>query len=670
MSAAAKYDAKQIKLLQGLEPVRKRPGMYIGSTDAKGLHHLAKEILDNSVDEAIAGFGKKIQLIRTTPNEVHKKLSPKGALGEQAIVVVDNGRGIPTGKHESGISAMEVVMTKLHAGGKFEETAYQASGGLHGVGSSAVNAVSAAMQVISKRDGEYHYQTYSQGIPKSKVIIINESKVKELFPTASKDFINYETGTIVCFVPDTTIFSTTSFSQSILTQVLKDRAYLMAGLYFEYFDLIEGGHQHFYFENGIRSLVKHINMTRKPLHEVFHIEKFWTDEENDKKIGVEVALQYNDSFNERVDSYVNVIRTPDGGTHINGFRTALSKVLRDYAEKNELLKANESFNVDDLMEGLTAVIFVKMSANDLQFESQTKAKLNNAEAQPAVYYVVKEGLTTFLEENPKIGRIIVNKILLASRARLAARAAKDAVVRKGVLEGSSLPGKLADCQSRKAEEAEIYIVEGDSAGGTAKQGRDRKFQAIFPLRGKILNTERARLDKVVAFEELKNLVIALGAGIGETFDVSNLRYHRVILMNDADVDGEHITTLGLTFFFRHLPEVVRQGYLYIAVPPLYKLSYGKKEEYVYTEDAKEEKLKEIKKNYKGLIKTQRYKGLGEMNAEQLWDTTMNPETRILKKVTIGDAELADQTFSDLMGDDVLPRKKFIQKQAQFAEIDI
>ena len=671
MSAAAnKYDAKQIKLLQGLEPVRKRPGMYIGSTDSKGLHHLAKEILDNSVDEAIAGFGKKIQLFRIEPNKLHQELSPEGALGEQAIVVVDNGRGIPTGKHESGLSAMEVVMTKLHAGGKFEETAYQASGGLHGVGSSAVNAVSSAMQVISKRKGKYHYQTYSQGIPKSKVMEINESEVKKLFPNASKDFVSYETGTIVCFVPDTTIFSTTQYSQSILTQVIKDRAYLMAGLYFEYTDLIKNDHQHFYFEGGIRSLVKHINMTKKPLHKVFHTDKFWTDDETGKKIGVEIALQYNDSFNQRVDSYVNVISTPDGGTHINGFRTGLSKVLRDYAEKNELLKANEAFNIEDLMEGLTAVIFVKMPANDLQFESQTKAKLNNAEAQSAVYYVIKNDLATFLEENPKVGRIIVDKILLASRARLAARAAKDAVVRKGVLEGSSLPGKLADCQSRKAEEAEIYIVEGDSAGGTAKQGRDRKFQAIFPLRGKILNTERARLDKVVAFEELKNLVIALGAGIGETFDIENLRYHRIILMNDADVDGEHITTLGLTFFFRHLPEVVRQGYLYIAMPPLYKLTAGKTEEYVYTEDAKEAALKKLGKTYTNTIKTQRYKGLGEMNAIQLWDTTMNPETRILKKVTIGDAQMADQTFSDLMGDDVTPRKKFIQKHAQFAQIDI
>ena len=496
MSAVAKYDAKQIKVLQGLEAVRKRPGMYIGSTDSKGLHHLAKEILDNSVDEAIAGFGEKIQLIRKQPNDELTKLSPKGTLGEESIVVVDNGRGIPTDMHESGISAMEVVMTKLHAGGKFEETAYQASGGLHGVGSSAVNAVSSAMQVISKRNGKYHYQSHSQGKPKSKVIVINESKVKELFPVASEDFIKYETGSIVAFVPDETIFSTTKFNSTILTQVLKDRAYLMAGLYFEYIDLINDDHQHYYFEGGIRSLVQHINMSRKPLHEAFHTEKFWTDETTGKKIGVEIALQYNDSFSQRIESYVNVIGTPDGGTHINGFRTALSKTLRDYAEKNELLKANEAFNVEDLMEGLTAVIFIKMPANDLQFESQTKTKLNNAEAQSAVYYVLKEGLSTFLEENPKVGRAIVDKILLAARARMAARAAKDAVVRKGVLEGSSLPGKLADCQSRKAEESEIYIVEGDSAGGTAKQGRDRKFQAIFPLRGKILNTERSRLDKL------------------------------------------------------------------------------------------------------------------------------------------------------------------------------
>lgn len=666
---AVHYEARDIKVLEGLEPVRKRPGMYIGSTDSKGLHHLAKEILDNAVDEAIAGYGKRIQLYRREVNDVERTIGDEKFLGQQAITVVDNGRGIPVEMHESGVSAMEVVMTKLHAGGKFEETAYQASGGLHGVGSSAVNALSGAMQVISKRGKKYYYQAHSQGTPQAPVKVIPESKVIELFPLESKRFITYETGTLVSFVPDKTIFSTTEFSHRVLNQVLKDRAYLMAGLYFELFDGIENVHKHFYFEGGIQSLVKHINMSKKPLHEPFYVADDWTDDTTGKKIGIEVAMQYNDSFNERVDSYVNVIRTPDGGTHINGFRMAISKVFRDYADEHELLKEKETFTIDDLIEGLTAVIFVKMPANDLQFESQTKAKLNNAEAQTAVYYVVKEGLTTFLEENPKVGKTIIDKIMLAARARLAARAAKDAVVRKGVLEGSSLPGKLADCQSRKAEEAEIYIVEGDSAGGTAKQGRDRKFQAIFPLRGKILNTERARLDKIVASEEIKNLVIALGAGIGDTFDVENLRYHRIILMNDADVDGEHITTLGLTFFYRHMPEIIDAGYLYIAVPPLYKLTLGNNEEYVYTEDDRLEKMKTMSDSHKAQIKIQRYKGLGEMNAEQLWDTTMNPETRILKKVTVADAEEADQTFNDLMGSDVMPRKKFIQKNAQFAEVD-
>lgn len=672
MSTDSHYEAKDIKVLEGLEPVRKRPGMYIGSTDTKGLHHLAKEILDNAVDEAIAGYGKKIQLYRRPTTEAERTEIGNGKnTGDQAIVVVDQGRGIPVAMHESGKSALEVVMTKLHAGGKFEETAYQASGGLHGVGAAAVNALSGAMQVVVKRDGKFYYQAYSQGTPKADVLEIKQAKVIELFPTESKAFVTYETGTLVSFVPDPTIFSTTTFSHTVITQVLKDRAYLMAGLYFELYDQIEGVEKDYYFEGGIKSLVKHINMTRKPLHKVFHTSGDWTDETTGKKIGVEVALQYNDTFNEKVDSYVNVIHTYDGGTHVAGFRSALSKSLRDYAEAKELIKDKEAFTLEDLMEGLTAVVFVKMPANDLQFESQTKAKLNNAEAQSAVYYIMKEGLSTFLEENPQVGRIMVDKVMLAARARAAARAAKDAVVRKGVLEGSSLPGKLADCQSRKPEESEIYIVEGDSAGGTAKQGRDRRFQAIFPLRGKILNTERARLDKVVAFEELKNLVIALGAGIGETFKPDNLRYHRIILMNDADVDGEHITTLGLTFFFRHLRPVIEQGYLYIAMPPLYKITAGKDETYVYGDEEKEEKLTSLKKeNYNGPIKIQRYKGLGEMNAEQLWDTTMNPETRILKRVTIADAEQADRTFDELMGDDVLPRKKFIQKNAQFAAVDI
>lgn len=664
------YEATDIKVLEGLEPVRKRPGMYIGSTDAKGLHHLAKEILDNAVDEAIAGFGKKIQLFRRAASEIEMQIGTDELMAGEAIVVVDNGRGIPVEMHPSGVSALEVVMTKLHAGGKFEETAYQASGGLHGVGSSAVNALSAAMQVVVKRNSKYYYQAYSQGTPKALVTEITESKLLELFPKESKDLITYETGTLVGFVPDKTIFSATQFGHSILAQILKDRAYLMAGLYFELYDDIEQTHKHFYFEGGIRSLVRHINMTRKPLHKVFFSTDVWEDEITHKKIGIEIALQYNDTFNERVESYVNVIRTPDGGTHINGFRMALSKVIRDYAEAHELIKEKESFSMEDLMEGLTAVIFVKMPSNDLQFESQTKAKLNNAEAQSAVYYVVKEHLTSFLEENPKVGRIMVDKVMLAARARMAARAAKEAVVRKGLFEGSSLPGKLADCQSRKPEESEVYIVEGDSAGGTAKQGRDRRFQAIFPLRGKILNTERARLDKVVAFEELKNLVIALGSGIGDTFNAGNLRYHRIILMNDADVDGEHITTLGLTFFYRHLPKIVESGYLFIAMPPLYRITAGKDDVYVYDDEEKDAKLVEIKSRYTGPIKIQRYKGLGEMNATQLWDTTMNPETRILKKVTIADAEKADETFSKLMGDDVMPRKKFIQAHAQFATVDI
>lgn len=505
----SKYQASEIKVLEGLEPVRKRPGMYIGSTDARGLHHLAKEILDNAVDEAIAGFGKTIQLYRMSAGEAEEALV-KGQkdlkLGQEAITVVDNGRGIPVDMHQSGVSALEVVMTKLHAGGKFEETAYQASGGLHGVGSSAVNALSALLQVVVKRDGKFHYQYYFQGKPQIAVKVISEDEVKKMFPLESKDFVGYETGTLIHFVPDEVIFSTTKFGHKTLIEIIKDRAYLMAGIYFQLWDLIENTHQHYYFESGIRSLVEHINMQRKPMHDVVYVNQNWTDPETNKNIGVEVALQYNDSYQEKLESYVNVINTADGGTHVNGFRMALGKVLRDYASNNGLIKEKESFTADDLREGLAAVVFVKMPSNDLQFESQTKTKLNNSEAQSAVYTVFKDGLATFLEENPAAARAIIGKILLSARARMAARAAKDAVIRKGVFEGSSLPGKLADCQSREAAESEIYIVEGDSAGGSAKQGRDRRFQAIFPLRGKILNTERARLDKIVAFEELMKLV--------------------------------------------------------------------------------------------------------------------------------------------------------------------
>ncbi len=665
------YQASEIKVLEGLEPVRKRPGMYIGSTDARGLHHLAKEILDNAVDEAIAGYGKKIQLYLSPLTDEQVKLISDKEAGDQSITVVDEGRGIPVDMHASGVSALEVVMTKLHAGGKFEETAYQASGGLHGVGSSAVNALSTLLQVIVKRDNKFHYQAHSRGIPFEKVKVISEAEVIKMFPQQSAQFIKNKTGTLLSFVPDPTIFSTTKFSHHTLINVVKDRAYLMAGIYFEFSDLLLNTNQHYYYESGIRSLVEHINMTKKSLHDVMYVNQVWEDDQTHKKIGVEIALQYNDSYNERLESYVNVIHTPDGGAHVNGFRTALGYVLRDYAKKYGLLKEKESFTPDDMKEGLAAVIFVKMPSNDLQFESQTKTKLNNSEAQTAVYQILKDGFTTFLEENPKAGKTIIDKIMLSARARMAARAAKDAVIRKGVLEGSTLPGKLADCQSRDAAEAEIYIVEGDSAGGSAKQGRDRKFQAIFPLRGKILNTERARLDKIIASEEVKNLVIALGAGIGETFNPEKLRYHRIILMNDADVDGEHITTLGLTLFFRHLPQIVEQGYLYIAMPPLYKIKHGKTEKYVYSDSEKDAYTKEmLAKNKDEKFGIQRYKGLGEMNPEQLWDTTMNPEFRMLKRVTIADAVKADQTFTTLMGDDVAPRKKFIQSHAKLATIDI
>lgn len=665
------YQAKDIKLLEGLEPVRKRPGMYIGSTDSKGLHHLAKEILDNAVDEAIAGYGKTIRLFRTITTDEQFALAGTKELGPEVITVVDSGRGIPVEQHVSGVSALEVVMTKLHAGGKFEETAYQASGGLHGVGSSAVNALSSLMQVVVKRDGGYHYQAYSRGVPKEKVKEITEKQVQELFGTQVESLIKQATGTLVRFVPDPTIFSTTTFSKKILKQVIKDRAYLMAGIYFQFSDEIEATEEHYYFEGGIQSLVEHLNAGKKVLHSVFYTSGDWQDETTKKHIGAEISLQYNDSYAEKTDSYVNVIQTPDGGTHVNGFRLALGRVVRDYAEKNGLIKDKEAFTAEDLKEGLTAVVFVKMPANDLQFESQTKAKLNNSEAQSAVYQIFKEGFQTYLEENPAAGRMIVGKVMLSARARLAARAAKDAVVRKGVLEGASLPGKLADCQNREPAESEIYIVEGDSAGGSAKQGRDRKFQAIFPLRGKILNTERARLDKLVASEEIKNLVIALGAGIGETFEMDKLRYHRIILMNDADVDGEHITTLGLTFFFRHLPQIVEAGYLYVALPPLYKITTGKEAQYVYSDEEKDEAVRTIKQaKSDAVIGIQRYKGLGEMNPEQLWSTTMDPKTRIIKKITIEDAEKADRTFTTLMGDEVPPRKKFIQTRAKLAELDV
>ncbi len=645
------YSASDIKVLEGLEPVRKRPGMYIGSTDERGIQELLKEITDNSVDEAIAGYAKNVYI--TIQKDGYATIS-------------DDGRGIPTDMHPSGVSALEIAMTKLHAGGKFEETAYQASGGLHGVGASDVNALSSPMSVIVKREGKYHMQAYQIGVPDYPVKIISESEVKKILAVGHEHLLTDESGTYTSFIPDKTIFKKTiEFEYRQIKTRLRERAYLVPKLYFHLNEEATGSVTNFYFESGIKSLVSHLNTHKKALHEVVYMSGSETVE--NLKIGVEVAFQYNDSFSENILSFANVIRTYDGGTHLTGFRTALTKVIKDYLSKKQAEKNKIELSGEDLKEGLTAVVFVKMSSSEIQFESQTKAKLNNMEAQSAVYAVVKSQLETYLEEHPAEAKKMLEKAELAARARMAARAARDAVVRKGVLEGTTLPGKLADCQEKDPALCEIYIVEGDSAGGSAKQGRDRRFQAIFPLRGKILNTERARLDKIIAFEELKNLIVALGTGIGETYNADRLRYHRIILMNDADVDGEHITTLALTFFYRHMKEVVEGGYLYIAMPPLFRIEVDKKEQYVYTESERDLIL-DANKGKK--VTLQRYKGLGEMNPEQLWATTMDPTKRMLKKVNIHDAAMADEIFSTLMGDEVAPRKKFIQTNAKQAQLDV
>ncbi len=653
----AQYSGKDIKVLEGLEPVRKRPGMYIGSTDSKGLHHLLAEIIDNSVDEAIAGHAKNVHVF------VHK---------DDSVTVIDDGRGIPTDMHPSGVSALQVAMTMLHAGGKFEETAYQASGGLHGVGASAVNALSKSMQVIVKRDGKYWQQEYEIGKPLYKVKEITAEEVKKSLPpvilNSQFSILNSKSGTASTFKPDPHIFKeSTKISFKRTKEMLRERAYLVAGLKFHAYNEKTNDECHFYFEGGIKSLVAHLNVDKKPLHQVIYISGH---EESTTPIGVEIALQYNDSFSENILSFANVINTKDGGTHLTGFRTALIKVVKDYATRTGFLKADKDELVgDDLKEGLTAVVFIKMSANEIQFESQTKAKLNNPEVQSAVYAIAREQLDIYFEEHPQEAKKILEKILLAARARAAARAAKDAVIRKGALEGMTLPGKLADCQETDPAQCELYIVEGDSAGGSAKQGRDRKFQAILPLGGKILNTERARLDKIVEFEELKDLIVALGMGIGDTLDPQKLRYHRIIIMTDADVDGEHITTLLLTFFYRHLPEIVTEGYLYIAMPPLYKISYNKVIKYVYNDKEKDEHIKTLGGDKKA-IGIQRYKGLGEMNPEQLWETTMDPKVRTLKRVAIEDASKADHVFTTLMGEEVAPRRKFIQTHARLATLDV
>jgi DNA gyrase subunit B len=653
MTDKNEYTAKEIQVLEGLEPVRKRPGMYIGSTDSRGLHECLREIVDNSVDESFAGVADTIWVV----------LAKDGS-----ATIRDNGRGIPVEKHKSGVSALELTMTKLHAGAKFGGGAYKVSGGLHGVGASVVNALSSYFRVIVLRDNKAYFQEYKEGKPLHKVATTTQEQLDEWLPKEWKVKIGEHTGTITTFMPDKDVFGEISFDNNKSKNLLRDRAYLIAGLTFHFLDENDGDEANFYFEGGIKSLVAHSNRGKTALTDVIYFGK---DVEH---ISCEVAIQYTDTYAENVKGFVNGINTIDGGTHVTGFRMALTRAISDYAKRlagngNGNGNGKEEKNLiagEDMKEGLTAVVYIKMPSEALQFESQTKARLNNPEVQGVVSTIVKEGLDTYFEEHPSDARKIVEKISLAARARLAARAAKEAVLRKGALEGGTLPGKLADCQSNDASASELYIVEGDSAGGSAKQGRDRKFQAILPLGGKILNTERAQLDKIIKFEEIKDLIIALGGGIGDSLNYDKIRYHRIIIMTDADVDGEHIKTLLLTFFYRHMPEIIGRGYLYIALPPLYRVQAGKDIKYAFDDEEKDKVVKDIG----GKVLIQRYKGLGEMNPTQLWETTMDPKMRTLKQVSVEDAEEADRMFTMLMGEEVPPRKKFIQTHAKMATLDI
>lgn len=649
-----KYTAKEIQVLEGLEPVRKRPGMFIGSTDSRGLHECLREIVDNSVDESFVGVAKNIWVI------INK---------DGTATVRDDGRGIPVGKHKTGVSALEVTMTKLHAGGKFGGEAYKISGGLHGVGASMVNALSSNFKVIVLRDNKAYYQEYKIGKPLAKVKTATQKQLDKWLPKEWGIKIGSGlTGTVTTFELDKKVFGDIHLDKEKAKDLLRDRAYLVAGLAFHFKDLRCDEEMHYYFEGGIKSLVGHSNRGKQAVSDIIYVSK----EEGD--IVGEAAIQYTDAFSENVKGFVNGINTVDGGTHITGFRMALTRAISDYAKRIGALdknandkRAKNGLTGEDMKEGLTAVVYIKMPSENLQFESQTKAKLNNPEIQGFVSSLVRDGLNTYLEEHPSDAKSIIEKVLLAAKARLAARAAKDAVLRKGALEGASLPGKLADCQSKDPKISEVYIVEGESAGGSAKQGRDRRFQAILPLGGKILNTERAHLDKIVKFEEIKDLIVALGAGIGESLNYGKIKYQRVIIMTDADVDGEHIKTLLLTFFFRHMPEVITRGFLYVAMPPLFQVKIGKKVYYSYSD---EEKDALIKQKGNGKVTIQRYKGLGEMNPGQLWETTMDPEKRTLKKVKIDDAEEADRLFTTLMGKEVPPRKRFIQTHARTATLDI
>lgn len=681
------YGADSITVLEGLDPVRKRPGMYIGTTGPDGLHHLIWEVFDNARDEAMSGHADNVEVALLPHNRVR---------------VVDNGRGIPVDMHKlTKVSALETIMTTLHAGGKFDNDSYKVSGGLHGVGVSVVNALSVYARAEIHRDGAIHMQEYCQGKRKAAVKKIGTSKLH---------------GTIITFEPDTEIFKEVVFDFSKLISHLRQQAYLVKGMNLTVLDLrnvdekklkLEGvfyaselrlnaPSMRFYFEGGLRSLITFYNHHQKPLHKnIFYCEKLDVDS---NVVSVEVALQYVDDINSRITAFANNIYNAEGGTHLTGFKTALTRTINTYARKANLLKeSDDNFTGDDVLEGLTAAISIKM--REVQFEGQTKAKLGSMDAQSAVQSVFNDHFSTFLEEHPDDARAIINKSILALKARKAAKAAKDSVLRKGALDGMTLPGKLADCQTKKAEESELFIVEGDSAGGSAKMGRDRRTQAILPLRGKILNVERARLDRMLSSDSIKDLVVALGTAIGDVFNIEKLRYHKIIIATDADVDGAHIRTLLLTLFYRHFPKVIDGGFLYIAQPPLYKISKGKEVRYAYIEEEKAGVLKELGVDEKDVadksleqdeaplegeeneeddtkgkrsakVNIQRYKGLGEMNPEELWETSMNPDNRVLKQVTVDDIADANLVFDTLMGTDVSARKAFIQANAKLAQLDI
>ncbi len=625
------YTADDIQVLEGLEAVRRRPGMYIGGTDSKALHHTVSEVVDNSIDEAMAGYCDRIDVT------IHKNGS---------LTVQDWGRGIPVGiQKQVGRSALEVVMTRLHAGGKFGGGAYKVSGGLHGVGVSAVNALADWLEVEVRVDGQVYFQRYHRGVPQADVAVIGQ-------------VTDGTTGTHTTYLPDATIFEDTTFRFDTLVQRFREMAFLNRGLTINFADeRTDNGPRwmSFYFEGGVRSFVRYLNKNREVLHEPVYIEK------QVEGSLIEAAIQYNESYNESVFAFANTINTPDGGTHLTGLRSALTRTINDWAKRQGMLKeADPNFTGEDTREGMTAIISVKLP--DPQFESQTKVKLLNNEIKNQVESAVAEAFMEWMEKNPRDAKKIVEKCMTSSRARDAARKARDLVIRKSALESLTLPGKLADCSERDPSKCELYIVEGDSAGGSAKQGRDRRFQAILPLRGKILNVEKARLDKSLANKEIQALVQALGCGIGETVELGNLRYHRTILMADADVDGAHIRTLLLTMFFRYMPTLIEKGHLYIAQPPLYLVKKGKEAKYAYSDAEKDKLVTDLAGAGTALI--QRYKGLGEMNPEQLWETTMNPANRILLQVTIEDAAVADRTFDMLMGSEVPPRKRFIMSHAK------